>query len=463
MPWKSDGSVSQLESNIELAEARLRSLNKRLAKDPALKEKYDSVLQELEESGVVEEVPDDELESEHPTFYLPHRPVLKQSGSLKVRPVFDASAKGPSGVSLNDCLEAGPCVLPSVSEVLIRFRRWKVAVTADLSKAFLQIGLRREDQDCHRFLWQRGEKLRVMRFCRVTFGVCSSPFLLTATIRHHLARYSQTRAVRELTDNFYVDDFVSGAESDEEASGLLREAQTVMSEAGMCFTMCVSNSPRVLDKSQTLSGSGANDSVKVLGVMWSPEEDAFLFEGVALQDVVPTKRVLLSVIARFFDPLGLATPFLMTAKCLFQEVWRLGLEWDEPLPLSFRRVFSDWCDGLSVLKQLRMPRCYSGTRGQWADAEKEVHVFSDASPKAYGAVVYIRLTFPDGSITVSMVMSKARVAPLKEQTLPRLELLGCQLGAQLFDAARSALQLPADIPCRLWTDSMIALSWVRGP
>ena len=66
-------------------------------------------------------------------------------------------------------------------------------------------------------------------------------------------------------------------------------------------------------------------------------------------------------------------------------------------------------------------------------------MFSDASPKGYGADVYLRLTFPDGSVSVSMVMSRARVAPLKQQTLPRLEMLGCQLAAQLLDVARSAL------------------------
>ena len=461
LPWKPDGSVSQLESNRELAEARLRGLTKRLDKDPALRDKYDRVLQEMEEAGVIEEVPAGELESEYPTFYLPHRPVLKETGSLKVRPVFDASAKGPSGVSLNDCLEVGPSVLPSVSEVLIRFRRWKVAVTADLSKAFLQVGLRREDRDCHRFLWQRDGKLRVMRFCRVTFGVNSSPFLLMATIRHHLALYQATPAVTEMINNFYVDDLVSGADSEEEASDLLHEAQTVMAEAGMCLTKCVSNSPMVFDKSQTLSGSD-DTSVKVLGVRWSPDDDAFSFEGVTLQDVVPTKRVLLSMIARFFDPLGFVTPFIMVAKCLFQEVWRLGLEWDDPLPVECRDVFSAWCDGLDVLKQLRVPRCYSGAQNRWCESEKELHVFSDASPKGYGAVVYLRLMFPDGSVSVSMVMSKARVAPLKQQTLPRLELLGCQLAAQLLDVTRSALQLPSNVSCKLYTDSMIALGWVRG-
>ena len=350
--------------------------------------------------------------------------------------------------------------MPSLVEVLIRFRRWKVAVTADVSKAFLQIALRKEDQDCHRFLWQCGDQLRVMRFKRVTFGVCCSPFLLGATIQHHLALYPPSRAVREMTANFYVDDLVSGADSEEEASSLLHEAQTVMSEAGMCLTKCVSNSPMVFDKAHALAGSDAPESVKVLGVK-CPDEDAFSFEGVELHDVVPTKRVLLSLIARFFDPLGFAIPYIMVAKCLFQEVWSLGLEWDEPLPVPCRDIFSAWCAGLEVLKQLKVPRVYF--KPGWSElARVELHAFSDASPKAYGTTVYLRAPLSDGAHAVVLVMSKGRVAPLKAVSLPRLELLGCLMGARLVTFVRRALCLPECTPVYCWTDSTVALGWIRA-
>ena len=100
LPWKSDGSVSQLRDNRAAAEGRLSSLSRRLSRDSVMQDRYDAVLQEIEGAGIIVEVPASELVSEHPTFYLPHRPVLKQTGSLKVRPVFDASAKGPNGISL---------------------------------------------------------------------------------------------------------------------------------------------------------------------------------------------------------------------------------------------------------------------------------------------------------------------------------------------------------------------------
>ena len=124
LPWKSDGSVSKLMDNRDAAESRLASLTRKLDRDPVLKEKYDSVLTEMEASGVICEVPSEELCSEFPTYYMPHRPVVKQSSSgIKVRPVFDASARGYNGVSLNDCVEAGPAMIPSLPDVLLRFRR----------------------------------------------------------------------------------------------------------------------------------------------------------------------------------------------------------------------------------------------------------------------------------------------------------------------------------------------------
>ena len=127
---------------------------------------------------------------EGPIFYLPHRPVVREDSiTTKVRPVFDASAKGYNGVSLNDCLETGPNLLPNLLGLLTRFRRWKVAVTANMAKAFLQIRVHEADQNVLRFLWELGGQVREMVFDRVPFETKASPFLLNATIKHHLGKY----------------------------------------------------------------------------------------------------------------------------------------------------------------------------------------------------------------------------------------------------------------------------------
>lgn len=112
-------------------------------------------LEGYEQEGIIEEVPPSELESTHPTYYLPHRPVVHESSSsTKVRPVFDASAVSYHGISLNNSLETGPSLNPDLVETLLRFKRWQVALPRDITKAFLQISVREEDQDVHRFLWK---------------------------------------------------------------------------------------------------------------------------------------------------------------------------------------------------------------------------------------------------------------------------------------------------------------------
>ena len=83
---------------------------------------------------------------EGPVFYLPHHPHVRESRTTtKIRPVFDASARGSNGISLNDCLESGPNLNPTVMELLIRFRRWRYALSADIQKAFLQVELDERD------------------------------------------------------------------------------------------------------------------------------------------------------------------------------------------------------------------------------------------------------------------------------------------------------------------------------
>ncbi|XP_043204898.1 uncharacterized protein LOC122372089 [Amphibalanus amphitrite] len=297
---------------------------------------------------------------------------------------------------------------------------------------------------------------------RVIFGAACSPFLLIATIQYHLEKYPPSRAVRELQTSLYMDDFVSGCDTEQGARELLTEAQSILSDAGMELTKCTSNSELVLDRTHALAGSPEDESVKVLGLRWLPDRDVFVFEDVSLPDnVVPTKRVLLSLIARLFDPMQWLAPHTMVAKCLFQDLWRIGLGWDEILPPELCDVFSDWVRGLEVLKQMEIPRSYFSSG--WNGGESvSLHAFGDASPKGYGAVVYVCAPREDGSRDVCLVMAKARVAPIAAHTLPRLELLGSLLAARLVVFVRRALQLPETTPSLCWTDSRIVLGWVQA-
>ena len=157
---------------------------------PKVLKQYDVVIREHLQSGVVEIVPQD-------VHYLPHRTVVRlDRDTTKVRVVYDVSSK-VFGPSLNDCFHIGPSLNPLLFDILLRFRvgLHEVALTADIEKAFLNTEIDPKHRNFVRFLWVEDlnkENLEVMelRLARVVFGVNSSPFILNATIRHHLNRFA---------------------------------------------------------------------------------------------------------------------------------------------------------------------------------------------------------------------------------------------------------------------------------
>ena len=351
-------------------------LTHKLQKSPDLRG-YHRSIQELVSSGVVKEVSPQEAKKSS-VFYFLHRPVVKETSvSTKIRPVFDASAKGSNGVSLNDCLYTGPSMIPNLVSVLIRFRCWRVALTADVTKVFLKVGVQEDDQDVQRFLWDDQGTVRVMKFLRVPFGNKVSTFLLNATIQHHLNSTPSSHLVEELKENFYVDDLLLGAGSEEEACVFLCKACALMKSTSMSLDKVGFNSVQVMDMvlhefDSKYSGSEVN---KVLGLKWLATSDQFSFEVLEIPKfLVVTKRVILSFIARLFDPLGFLAPFVMVAKILFHDLWKAGVDWDLPEPEVSEKVFTQWLDGFRYLGSLFIPRSYSGL--PWhASFRHELHAF----------------------------------------------------------------------------------------
>ncbi|GFU41205.1 CCHC-type domain-containing protein [Trichonephila clavipes] len=170
MPWKVYRAF--LTDNYELCLKRLESTTRKLEKI-GFREKYHEVFTEWLAEGFIEEIPGKELPVR--THYLPHRPVIKETSatsSMKIRPVFDASAKINNHPSLNDCLETGNNLIESVPAILARFRLKPIGVISDIRRAFLQISLHEKDRDFVRFLWYDNEgNIRTYRHARVAFGV----------------------------------------------------------------------------------------------------------------------------------------------------------------------------------------------------------------------------------------------------------------------------------------------------
>ncbi|GFV83146.1 reverse transcriptase domain-containing protein [Trichonephila clavipes] len=240
-PWKSH--TQELSDNFSVAEKRVKSLTRRFIRDPTLYIQYSEILKEYESQRIIERVLETEKPTDRAVFYLPHQAVFRQESlTTKMRIVFDASSHEDGQPSLNDCIWSGRNLNPNIFHLIISFRLNTIAITADIERAFLQISLRDEDRDAVRFLFPdiRSNQtdpytFQVYRFKRVMFGVNVSPFLLSATIKHHIENYrEQYPAATEMLDTcLYVDDVIIGADDISQALKVSKDAETIMKNASM--------------------------------------------------------------------------------------------------------------------------------------------------------------------------------------------------------------------------------------
>ncbi|XP_035211551.1 uncharacterized protein LOC118185757 isoform X1 [Stegodyphus dumicola] len=269
-----------------------------------------------------------------------------------------------------------------------------------------------------------------------------------------------------LNSSLYVDDLYYGGDSVRESFELSSDAVSILKSGGFNLRKLRSNS-RELEKLWIENGLSDSEIVgvqqlKVLGLNWNPDRDELSLEVKGLVDswktLRRTKRCVLQTAARIFDPIGLIAPFVIRIKLLLQEIWERACDWDEELPEDLQQKWITWCKEIEKLIDVTIPRyCFLDCENE----QSEVHVFCDASPSAYGTVVYFRYCENNGNYRVSFIMSKSRVSPLKKLTLPRLELMAMVIGARVGNYLKSVFK---DKIGRIlfWSDSCIALHWVKG-
>lgn len=472
LPWV-EGHQTLLNNRL-VSERRLGSTIKALKGKDLLKY-YGKVLDEWQAEGVIEEVDISKLEDPN-CFYLPHRAVIKEHSTTKIRPVFDASAKQKNCPSLNDCLEKGPNLMEQIPSVLNRFRLGKFGVVADIKKAFLQISISEKDRDFLRFLWHadgNSEYLKIYRHARVVFGVNASPFLLSATISYHLQHVPehQQEISKKLRNSFYVDNCVTSFNTEEEMKQFIEQSKQIMADAKFDLRGWRHNETRYSTSEKmdidyhTSKNNEMNfqdsDSVPVLGLEWNVFEDTLcctpkdnnLTFGVAV-----TKRTILSFANQLFDPLGFLSPVTLILKVLVQDCWKAKFSWDDELPDEISKKFLKWRKDVIRVQEVKISRrLLFSHKGK---NELSFHVFCDASQQAYATCVYLRNENASG-VFCRLVQARSRVAPLKPITISRLELLACTIGVRLLKTIKEDLQL-GDIPSFYWTDSMNALHWIRN-
>ena len=406
------------------------------------------------------------------SYYLPMFGVVKASSTTtKLRIVFDASAVTTSGWSLNDTLEAGPMLHPKLAEILIKFRKYKVALTGDITKMYRQILLTPDDQHYHRFFHQPDpdEPPQVYCMSRVTFGVTCSPFLAVKTLQQTATDFGKDypAAQMHLNQSFYVDDLLGGADSIEEAKALYKQLAAILLKGGFTLRKYRSSSQDVLDiipedlketlPTKEMVDKHSESYPKALGVIWNSVDDTMSTDVTYLGEDVWSKRDIVSDTFKTFDVMGWLTPAILPMKILIQELWEMKVDWGEKLPEEKLLIHQTWRKELPILSDVSIPRCYLL---QEPVLTLQLHGFSDASEKAFGAVIYLRATYAGHNPTARLVTAKSRVAPLKQRTIPELELCGAVLVAQMLETTAAILDIP-DEQITGWIDNTIVLCWLR--
>ena len=454
--------------SYQTALRRFHALESKFAKHPALKEKYSEFMQEYLNLGHMCTTQDND--PKHHGFFLPHHAVIKEDNlTTKIRVVFDGSAKSSSGISLNDALMVGPTVQDDLVTIYTRFRSFSFALTADIEKMYRQVEVTPEDSSYQRILWRENssEPIKIYNLKTVTYGTASAPFLATRVLSQLSEDEGSSHpfAAQVLNRDFYVDDLLTGAATFQEALDLRNDLVQLVGKGGLTLRKWASNDPRLTrdfndeSKIELLSLDSSN-TIKTLGLCWNSKEDAILYAVKNLQNHDRlTKRVILSEIAKIFDPLGLLGPITLHGRILIQTLWKLQITWDELLPEGIQSEWLFFQKQLPRVNQLRFNRCVI-----IRDAiDVQLHGFCDASEKGYGACIYVRSTDKQGQHYSSLVCSKSRVAPIQKLTIPRLELCGALLLSRLYEVTFSALKHIEFSQTILWSDSTIALHWLNTP
>ena len=464
-----------LPNNRQVAEQRLWSLKRKFLKNASFHEEYTRFLSDVIEQGYAEAVPQGQLKQEDgKVWYIPHHGVYHpKKGKLRV--VFDCGASF-KGTSLNSELLQGPDLIKPLIGVLTRFRQEPIAIMGDIQAMFHQVKVAKQDVNFLRFLWWPGGDIGVdpleYRMVVHLFGAVSSPSCANYALRR-TAEDNRNQLRPEVTDtilnNIYVDDCLKSVATEDEAIRLIKELTAACQRGGFHFSKWITNSRKVLssvpeaDRAKEVKELNLDrdrlPTERALGVQWCVEDDNFTFN-VTTKSQPHTRRGILSEVSSIYDPLGFLAPFTLPAKLLLQELCSLNLGWDEEIPKMFSERWLKWKMDLQKITNFKVRRCLK-PNDFGKPIQAQLHHFADASEQGYGTVSYLRLKNDKNIIHVSFMMGKARVAPLKKMTIPRMELAAAVLATKVDKLLRRELQLQLE-SSMFWTDSQSVLKYIAN-
>ncbi|XP_055527048.1 uncharacterized protein LOC129719682 [Wyeomyia smithii] len=424
---------------------RFRYLEKRLSRDPDMKSQYHLFTSEYLTLGHMRQVSTKKCEPEH-VYYLPHHAVLKESSrTTKLRVVFDGSARTSTGYSLNDALKIGPIIQDELLTLILRFRKYPIAMVADIEKMYRQVRVHSKDTSLQRILWRfsHDEPICSYELLPVTYGLTPSSFLATRTLQQLALDEGKSFPLGSLAlrKSLYVDDYIGGADTLDKAIQTRLELDKLLAKGGFRLRKWTTNNSKVLE------GIDPSSSKLVPRLLCNSTTGC---------DPL-TKRAILSSVSKHFDPLGLTAPVVIRAKMLLQDLWLQPCGWDDEVSDNIRKKWECYHHDLQKISAYKVNRCVV-----LPNSTIQLHTFADASQQAYGACVCVRSTDPRGHVHVQLIAAKSRVAPLKRISIPRLELAAAVLASRLHEKVVRALEI-LKFDSVFCSDSTVTLEWLRSP
>jgi len=463
IPWK-ENHEAKLMGNSKAVETRQSRTHTSIAlnRKGITLEEIESILNGYLTKDYIEEVKDSEKNT---GWYLPFFEVVNRTKSTPIRLVFDAKAKYKD-VSLNKLIMDTPNRLNDITIVLTRMRKHRFIFAGDISEMFLQIRLDKDDRKFHRFI-NNGKHYQ---FKRILFGNKASPNISQKALETLCTNYKEyDEAIETLTKSCYMDDCIDSRKTEKELATLAKQLPELLLKGGMKICKIFTNSPEARSliptniQAKSLEMEDKNftyEDQKVLGMAYCVETDHFTYnikhktlacwkKDLNIQHW--TKRNVLKVTASHYDPLGLASPITIMPRRFLQLIWTTKVGWDEKLQPEISQEWEKTLTELLNIQHLKIPRYLKNNNNQ-----DELHIFCDASAEVYACVIYLRNC---NDSTSNIVAGKARVTPIKLQSVSRAELDACVLGCRMGNHYKDILNIE-DNKVFYYSDSTNVLNWI---
>ncbi len=474
-PWKVSPAI--LPDNRRAVEATFLNTEARLGREPVWKAAYGEQIREMVSRGAAIELTKEKIKGWNgPFWYISHLVAPNpHSSSTPVRIVWNSSQEF-KGLSLNNLLHKGPDVLNPIRGVLLRFRSRLYAALGDVKKMYNSVWLKDEEVHLHRFLWRDNpeDEIGVFAVVRVNIGDKPAGCIAQVAMREtaNLPQFtSMVEECRILTEDCYVDDILTSHDDLQTLIRMTEGVEEILKAGGFSLKPWVltgqcgrsenpidpSNVRSTEPKTLILPNQMRDEENKALGLGYEPESDKLrvltsvnfsrrqgkMRTGLGLREdeirgSTPdplTRRMLLSQIAGFYDPIGLASPAkqqgVMLIRKSFQEAGRDHPSkdtWDDPLSPRLREAAIKLFEQNVRLGQIKFDRSLTplGAIGRPMGI-----TFSDGSEASYGAVLYLRWETEDG-VVVKLVESKAKLTPLDQKgDVIKAELCGAVFASRL--------------------------------